>query len=201
MVPPEDGVYLFWIPLGAGGSGVVRASGRLYERSMAWRQRRRTLDLYHTALIVRAGGRDWVVETMWPSPSGDPAGRGVVVQAPVFTRLLGWTRWFRYEVRVWRDGSLPDADHAVGGPRLLASDPAVSARVLGLAQTAPHLIWGRDQSRVGEMWNSNSVVSWLLAVAGVDLSGASAPPGGRAPGWGAGSAVAQREVTRAPIDR
>jgi hypothetical protein len=34
---------------------------------------------------------------------------------------------------------------------------------LELVPEVPTLVWGRDELRAGEMWSSNSVVSWLLA--------------------------------------
>jgi hypothetical protein len=43
------------------------------------------------------------------------------------------------------------------------------------------------------MWNSNSVVAWLIARAGIDPGRARLPAGGRAPGWDAGLAVAARQ--------
>ncbi len=46
--------------------------------------------------------------------------------------------------------------------------------------------------RTGDMWNSNSVTSWVLARAGVDLDGFHPPGGGRAPGWSAGVTDAGR---------
>ena len=42
------------------------------------------------------------------------------------------------------------------------------------------------------MWNSNSLISWLLVGAGVDTEQIQPPAGGRAPGWDAGLVVAQR---------
>ena len=36
------------------------------------------------------------------------------------------------------------------------------------------------------MWNSNSLVSWLLVQAEVNVTGIRPPAGGRAPGWDAG---------------
>ena len=33
------------------------------------------------------------------------------------------------------------------------------------------------------MWNSNSIVSWLIVSSGLDVELASMPSGGRAPGW------------------
>ncbi len=196
MVPGVDGIHLLWIPLGAGGSGVVRGSGRLYERLVARQDRRAILDLYHTALIVRHEDVEWTVETMWPSPSGDPATRGVVVTAPVFAAPLRRLRVFRYEVRSWPGGIIPDAGAAVGGPHLVTSDPTAAGRLLELVGEVPRLVWGRDQRRTGEMWNSNSVVSWLLTGIGLDMDAITPPAAGRAPGWDAGIAVARsRPVT------
>ena len=62
--------------------------------------------------------------------------------------------------------------------------------MLALVPLVPAVTWGRDELRTGEMWNSNSLVSWLLARSGHDLT-AVRPPG-RAPGWQAGLAVAAR---------
>ena len=53
----------------------------------------------------------------------------------------------------------------------------------------PRLTWGADAVGVGDMWNSNSLVAWLLARAGVDAASL-APPAGSAPGWRAGLAAA-----------
>lgn len=194
MLLPRDaapGIYLLWIPLGAGGSGVVRGSGRLYERLVAMWQGRRPKDLYHTALIVRIGAVEHVVETMWPSPAGDPATRGVVVRAPVFSPLVGRLRMFTYEVRSWSDGTLADADQAWGGPQLLRSRPDAPPRLLSLVPQVPPLVWGRDQRGLGEMWNSNSVISWLLVSTGLSMADVRPPTGGRAPGWDAGIALAE----------
>ena len=37
--------------------------------------------------------------------------------------------------------------------------------------------WGRDEFKVGEMWNSNSVISWLLERSGigVEVAGTAEP--------------------------
>jgi hypothetical protein len=55
----------------------------------------------------------------------------------------------------------------------------------------PPLVWGRDESHVGEMWTCNSITSWALTQAGIDTDAIPPPDGGRAPGWGAGRAVGQ----------
>jgi hypothetical protein len=54
--------------------------------------------------------------------------------------------------------------------------------------------WGRDELGTGEMWNSNSVVSWLLTRAGLPADELHPPPGGRAPGWHAGLVAARRQA-------
>jgi hypothetical protein len=42
------------------------------------------------------------------------------------------------------------------------------------------------------MWNSNSVVSWLVTASGLDVESIRPPARGRAPGWSAGIATARR---------
>jgi hypothetical protein len=56
----------------------------------------------------------------------------------------------------------------------------------------PTPVWGRDELRAGEMWNSNSIVSWLLTRSGLDVAPIHPPAHGRAPGWDAGIIVARR---------
>jgi hypothetical protein len=58
-------------------------SGRIWEAVHARRERRRPLDLYHTALVVRVPEGRFVIENSWPTPAADGAARGVVVQGPV----------------------------------------------------------------------------------------------------------------------
>ena len=82
------GIYLYWIPLGAGGTGFVRMNGRIYEAIKARLDRRQPLDLYHTALEVHVPEGQYVVETMWPKPDGDTELRGVLIEAPVFARWM-----------------------------------------------------------------------------------------------------------------
>lgn len=191
--PP--GIYLYWIPLVAGGSGFVRLNGRIYERLHARRHRRRARALYHTALEVHPSkSARFVVETMWPQPDRNGETRGVVGEGPVFASWLSVTRVFRYEVRCWPNGSLPDAEAATGGPRMISDDVSIAERLLALTELVPTLTWGRDVAGVGDMWNSNSVISWLLACGGVEMSAISPPDGGRAPGWETGIAVAQRTL-------
>jgi hypothetical protein len=100
---------------------------------------------------------------------------------------------FRYEVRRWRDGVIADVDEAVASPEILSDDPVRARRLLDLVGSLPGPVWGRDQLGTGEMWNSNSVISWLLARSGVPTDAIRPPAGGRAPGWTAGLVTARRQ--------
>ena len=101
---------------------------------------------------------------------------------------------FRYEVRCWRDGTIADADEAVASPQRLSGDPGVAHRLLELVGSLPTPVWGRDELGTGEMWNSNSVIAWLLARSGLRTEEIRPPAGGRAPGWQAGLAVVHRAM-------
>lgn len=189
-LPLSASVDLFWIPLGAGGH-VVRWNGRAYEAIRASIERRPRCALYHSALEVRVPGRRFTIEVT-PIPDGRGSERGVVGEGAVGIRLAGHLRLFRYEIRRWPHGSIPDVGEAVGGPVRVATDLARTQRVLDLAPSVPTLVWGRDELGTGDMWNSNSVVSWLLERAGIDTEPLRPPDGGRAPGWDAGVVVARR---------
>jgi hypothetical protein len=183
-------VDLYWIPLGAGaGGGLVRWSGRTYEAMAAALGRRPRSELFHSALEIRADG---VATTVEMAPAWATKGeRGVVSEGAVGLEALGRWRAFRYEVRCWSGGVIPDVAEAVGGPVRLSDDARTAARVVELVPEFPTRTWGRDELDAGDMWNSNSLVSWILARAGLDTE--LAPPlGGRAPGWAAGVAVATR---------
>jgi hypothetical protein len=117
----------------------------------------------------------------------------VVATGPVGLRALGRSRMFRYEVHRWRDGVIPDLAEAVGGPVRVSSHRARASRLWELVPDFPTATWGRDEQRAGDMWNSNSLVAWLLATAGVDLVDVRPPPHGRAPGWSAGLEFARRD--------
>ena len=184
-------VDLYWIPLGAGGHSSVRFNGRVFEAIEAARQHRQRCDIYHAALVVELDGDRYAIEVA-PSWDADQASRGVVATGAVGSRYLGWWRLFRYEVRCWRGGSIPDLGEAVGGPHPLTSDPRVARRLLDLLTTVPTPVWGRDELKAGEMWNSNSVIAWTIATAGLPTDVLSPPPRGRAPGWDSGLEVARR---------
>jgi hypothetical protein len=183
-------VDLYWIPLGAGGHS-VRFNGRVFEAIEAARQHRQRCDLYHAALVLELDGDRYTIEIA-PSPDPDEASRGVVATGAVGSRYVGWLRLFCYEVRCWRGGSIPDLGEAVGGPRRLTSDRRVARRLLDLVTIVPTPVWGRDELKAGEMWNSNSVIAWLIATAGLSTDLLGPPPPGRAPGWYSGLEVARR---------
>jgi len=184
------GIDVCWLPLGAGG-WFVRLNGRIYERILALREHRRPLDLYHSALEVRVPEGRYVIEDSWPIPDADGASRGVVVEGPVGSPAFARLRALRYEVRRWRDGRIPDIAYAVASPQHVSGDVRQARRLLEVAPSLPPLRWGRDELGIGDMWNSNSVVSWLLASSGVPAEDIQPPPGGRAPGWEAGIALAR----------
>jgi hypothetical protein len=186
-------------PLGAGG-WFVRLNGHIWEAVHARREHRRPLDLYHTALVVRVPEGRFVVEDCWPIPDADGPSRGVAVEGPVGSRRLGRWRVFRYEVRRWRDGVIADASEAVASPQLLSQDPLVAHRLLALVDSLPSPVWGRDELGTGEMWNSNSVIAWLLAQSGLPTDAIRPPAGGRTPGWQAGLVTARRQPPTAGPD-
>ena len=184
-------IDLYWLPLGAGGHS-VRLNGRIYEAIVSRFARRHACDLYHSALEVCVPEGRFVVEVGPPWADG-VATRGVVAQGQVGTRWAGRLRLFRYEVRRWRDGLIPDIAEAVESPRRLSDDAREARRLLGLVPHVPTPVWGRDELAAGEMWNSNSVISWLLASSGLPTDTITPPKNGRAPGWHAGLIVAGRE--------
>ncbi|MEO8695940.1 MAG: hypothetical protein ABI658_20635 [Acidimicrobiales bacterium] len=180
-------IEILWIPLGA-GQHVVRLSGRVYESLAAFVRRRPACVLFHSALVVTVSEGRYVIE-MTPVPPGHGAPRGVVAEGPVGLRWLGKLRIFRYEIHRWLDGVIPDADQATATTTLELA-PVDAQRLLDLVPMVPTPVWGRDELDAGEMWNSNSVTSWILSRAGIDTANLAPPDGGRAPGWNAGLVVA-----------
>lgn len=188
--PP--GVDLYWLPLGAGGHS-VRWNGKVFESVTAWVEHRQRCDLYHAGLVIHVPEGRFVIEQ---APAwGEGSRRGVVAEGPVGLRALGRFRLFRYEIRRWRDGTVPDIAEAVDSPRRLSDDPLRASRLLDLVPQVPTPTWGRDELRAGEMWNSNSVIAWMLDRGGFDADSIQPPPGGRAPGWDAGLVIGRRQAS------
>jgi hypothetical protein len=183
-------VDLYWLPLGAGGH-FVRLNGRLYEAVAARVGRRPACDLYHSALQVELPKGTFVIEQ---APVHDWSGkqRGVVAEGAVGARWAGRFRIFRYEIRLWLGGHIPDVAEAVESPMRLSDQEQCARRVLDVVPRVPTPVWGRDELGTGEMWNSNSVIAWVLTESGIDPEPIQPPRGGRAPGWQAGIVVARR---------
>ena len=181
-------VDLYWIPLGA-DAHVVRVTGKLFEAASAFiqgRARWRSLPLSAErprsgrALRDRTGARS----------DRNGVARGVVAEGPVGARWAGRFRLFRYEIRRWHDGDIPDIRPQSAVPCAL---PAILLRSTSSTSCRRYRLrcGVATSSLTGEMWNSNSVVSWVLA-RGVDAAMVHPPAGVRAPGWHAGVINAAR---------
>jgi hypothetical protein len=127
--PLTASIDLYWLPLGAGGH-FVRLNGLVFEAFAARLERRDRCDLYHSALEVHVPDGRFVIEQAPIRPS-DGAERGVVAQGPVGTRAAGRFRLFRYEIRRWRDGIIPDIDEAAPQQRSRVCAAAPRARATG----------------------------------------------------------------------
>ncbi len=171
----------------------MRWNGRLYEWWAARREHRASSDLYHCGLLLCLDGITYAVE-MGPVWNVSEADRGVLVEGPVGSQRLGRFRAFRYEMRCWPGGHIPDVAEAVDSPVRITEDPTRVAAVLDVLHELPTLTWGRDELGAGEMWNSNSAVAWALARTGHDMHAIGPPPGGRALGWSAGLVLAYRQA-------
>ena len=197
-------VRLYWIPLGAGLDvvrlTVARLSGNVFEAVSALARQRPPCDLYHAALEVSLPGRRFVIE-MTGAPDRHGCKRGVVCQGAMSAPWLGRFRLFRYEVRCWPGGTIPDAKYAADSPVLVSTDIGKARRLPEAAAAIPVPVWGRDQLRTGEMWNSNSVVSWLLERSGIGTEHVRPPRRGRAPGWATGVVAAALRPVQEPGKR
>ena len=180
---------MWWLPVGAGGHLVIHTS-RGWELLRARREQRPPQPLFHAALEVFVEDTRYLIE-MTPAWGQRAASRGVVATGPVGLRCLGRSRLFRYEVRCWPNGILPDRIFAVDSPTTLPLTTAGAHALLDRVPTVPPHTWGRDALGVGDMWNSNSLISWLLHTSGIDATRLLPPAGGRAPGWASGIAAAQ----------
>jgi hypothetical protein len=192
-------IDLYWIPLGAGGR-LVQLNGRIYEAIVARCQHRTRRDLYHAALQVFDDRRRYTIEMapVWNDPAPE---RGVVREGPVGLRALGRLRAFRYEVRCWPNGRIPDLAYAVAGPQRVSDNPAAVTNLLTTIAEVPPLTWGLDELHAGEMWNSNSLIAWLLARIGQPAETMRPPSHGRAPGWNAGLTLATRQAAGTDVSR
>jgi len=200
-------IALWWLPVGAGGHFVVHTS-RWWEETRAWKERRAARPLFHAALEIFTGQERYVVE-MAPAWGRDSRSRNVVATGPVGLHWLGRFQLFRYEVRCWNGGDIPDRAFAPAQPTLISLTSAEVESLVWRVGEVPRYTWGRDPGkggdpqractsgracalgRVGDMWNSNSLISWLLETSGIDTAELVPPHGGSAPGWVAGVTVAR----------
>jgi hypothetical protein len=146
MASPEtNAIDLYWLPLGAGGHS-VRWNGRVFEWFAARLAHRDRCDLYHSALEVQVPEGRFVIEQApaWSERSD----RGVVGEGAVGARAAGRVRLFRYEIRCWRDGVIPDAAEAVESPQCLSDDADRARQLLELVHQVP--TWRRK-------WNLDAV--------------------------------------------
>jgi len=138
----------------------------------------------------------FVIEQAPIRPS-DGAERGVVAEGAVGARAAGRFRLLRYEIGRWRDGIIPDVAEAVESPHRLSDDPDRARRLLDLVPQVPTPVWGRDELRAGEMWNSNSLISLVDGAQPPRRRVDPTPVGGRVPGRRAGIVVARRQQAHA----
>jgi hypothetical protein len=89
-----------------------------------------------------------------PVPDLNGVQRGVVAEGAVGSRWAGRFRSFRYEIRAWRGGRIPDVLEAVDSPRRLGDDEACARRVLATVSQVPTPVWGRAPG-----WNAGLTVA------------------------------------------
>lgn len=183
-------IALYWIPLGAGGH-FVKLNGKIYEAISARLQHRKRQNLYHAALQTYTPTTRYVIEQA-PVINNNGSNRGVVSEGPVFIRSLGRFRMFRYENRCWQGGNIPDISMAEESPIIISHELKHVKKIIEIIPSIPTAVWGRDELNTGEMWNSNSLISWSLTMCGIEASSLHPPQGGGAPGWEAGIVAAKK---------
>lgn len=96
------------------------------------------MDLYHADLMLHFGDITYAIE-MGPVWNVSADNRGVVCEGPVGARWLGRYRIFRYEVRCWPGGHIPDIAEAVDSPVRSTDDPGRVEGVLRMLREVPSL--------------------------------------------------------------
>lgn len=185
-------VDLYWMPVGAGTSRLQQASLRLWEAFEAARARRPRARLVHCALKLRPDNTQ--VFTLELTPAFIGADVPPLATGPVGFHGADRFRLFRYQLRCLSGDALPDEQWAIGSPIPLSRDPHIARRILDLARDVPAHTWGRRVPGTNEMWTSDSIIAWLLARAGLDLSTIAPPEGCRAAGWFSGIELARRDA-------
>ena len=164
-------------------------NGKAYEALSAAFERRR-LTSTMPDFEVRLGDGSFVIEV---APSPDAACRpGRRRRRPCWQPLRRCPTALPLRGPLLVGRSDPDVDEAVASPCacLMIQRPLIACS--SSYPPSRHSVWGRDELQTGDMWNSNSVISWLIARAHL-LVDVALPPHGRAPGWAAGIRVAYSE--------
>ena len=188
---PEASVDLYWLPLGAGGHS-VRLNGKIFEAVVAGLERRSRRDLYHSALIVGVPEGRFAIERR---PCGAAtAERGVVSGGAVGSCWAGPLPDLPLRAAPLAKRVIPDVAEAVESPQRLTTDARSRSASSTSCRRCRHPCGAVTNCGAGEMWNSNSVISWLIARCGLEVEPISPPVGGRAPGWRAGIVVARRQA-------
>ena len=143
----------------------MRLNGRIFEavgRGLEQRDRVRPLPL---RMVVRVPEGEFVIEQ---APVGTE--RELAASSP---KAPVGSRWARADSDLpLRDPPLArwrDPGRRRGGRQPAAADrgfPLRAGRARSCANV-PMPVWGRDELGTGEMWNSNSVVAWLIARSGL----------------------------------
>ncbi len=172
----------------------------------ATRRRRPLRSLERTRLRVVCGTARWA-RALRPLPLGT-AGlpfRGAVRHRAGAGVARGRGAWRRRRRRGRRSSVGAPRALPLRGPMLArTADPRhrdCARRLLELVPEVPKPVWGRDDLHAGEMWNSNSTISWLIARSGLDVESIALPRDGRAPGWQAGIVIARRQQAEAAQSR
>jgi hypothetical protein len=187
----DPAVTQYWIPVAAGTRlPFQRWSLAVYEALAALAGRRQRCTLLHAALKLRLAGETLTLEL---TPVPRRPGVAPLMTGAVGAGFAGRLRTFRYQLVALRAESLPDEQWAVSRVDLEAGERTARS-ILEFAPRAPAHTWGRRVPGTTEMWTSNSVTSWLLTRAGIDVSVLAVPAGGRAPGWRAGIELGLEDV-------
>ena len=160
----------------------MRFNGHLCAPRKTCLERRRPCEVRHSALQIQVPeGRFVVAQT--PVPRLSVERRGVVAEGAVGASWAGRFRIFRYEIRLWRNGHIPDVAEAVDSPQRLNSDETLCVARARPGVEVPTPVWGR-MGCDREMWNWKAITASTSTAAGSRLvdtaSRGGPPPGSRA---------------------
>lgn len=149
----------------------MRGSGRLYEAMVATLHHRARLDPYHSASIVQWNNQAFAIE-MAPAWAVHAPDRGVTGAGPVGMPSWGRARLFRYEIRCWPDGAIPDVADAVDSPRRVSTNetkadaysnrrpPSLPPPAAATSKTGERPV-GLGEGLAGDHWTGPTVMAIL----------------------------------------